>query len=107
MESPEITAISSMSKITESVITALLQKMDRIVNLQETMYREQDAMNQNVHAMRRELKEVVAELERIAGLLPSDTTMALTGPLLDLQNDSKRRRENSALRRRQTNETGY
>lgn len=101
MESSEITAISSMSKITESVITALLQKMDRITSLQETMYREQDAMNQNIQMLRREMKEAIAELKSIRDLLPSDTTLALTAPLLDMQEKSRRRKEISNLHRQQ------
>ena len=106
--SAEDTAIKAMESIVLHAMNGLYNKVEEIRQSQENLDRKMYDVQQHLQAHRQAILELTQEVKRIANLMPSDTTLALTGPLLELQNDSRRRRENSALRRaRQPNETGY
>lgn len=98
-ETTEQAAIKAIADITRMHIEHVVLKIDQIAKNQEDAYRAIDELKQIVHHQRHDIKALVDEVKRMSALLPSDTAMALTAPLLELQADSKRRRENSTLRK--------
>lgn len=98
-ETTEQAAIKAIADITRMHIEHVVLKIDQITKNQEDAYRAIDDLKHAVHQQRHEIKALIEEVKRMSALLPSDTAMALTAPLLELQTDSKRRRESSAIRR--------
>lgn len=98
-ETTGIAAIKAVSDLSTHVILGLnsdiskvLQRMDRLEELIK-QGNEQQVM------MTKEFMRLSQEVHQMRNLLHDPTVDALTGPLLDLQKDSKRKRQISSANR--------
>lgn len=98
-ETVEQSAIRAISDITKMHIEHVVMKIDRMNHTLDAIYADVDSLKHVIHQQRQEIRQLTEEIKRMAALLPDDTVEALTRPLIDLQDKSKRRREMSNLHR--------
>ena len=99
-ESTGVAAIRGMSDLSNSIIMGLNSDMHRIIQRQEILESLIRECNDLSKVNTKELMKLSNEIREMRKLLHDPTVDALTGPLMELQGDSdKRKRERSVSRR--------
>ena len=88
-------AIRSMHDLSNSIIMGLSSDMHRIITRIDTLESYIREANELSKTMTREVLKLHHEIHEMRKLLNDPTVDALTGPLLELQDKNKRRREKS------------
>jgi hypothetical protein len=99
-ETTGVAAIRGMSDLSNSIIMGLNSDMHRIIQRQEILENLIRECNELTKTNTKELMKLSNEIRDMRKLLHDPMVDALTGPLMELQEDSnKRKRERSISRR--------
>lgn len=99
-ETTGIAAIRGMSDLSNSIIMGLNSDMHRIIQRQEILENLIRECNELSKMNTKELMKLSNEIREMRKLLHDPTVDALTGPLLELQEENQRRKRERSMSRR-------
>jgi len=100
-----VTAIRAVSDLSNSVILGLTSDVHKLIRGQENLERMVHECNDLSKQLTKKVMEMTEEFKKMRDLLHDPTVDALTGPLLEMQKDNRRRRQISSANRAMNQET--
>jgi hypothetical protein len=105
-EETGVAAIRGMSDLSNSIIMGLNSDMHRIIQRQEILESLIRECNELSKVNTKELMKLSNEIREMRNLMHDPTVDALTGPLLDMQKDSDKRKQERSMSRRIYGDSG-